>query len=73
MLRIWEDGMASENKVGDLVSCGFGIGAIIKKEATGDCHVEWYCEAAPRLRTRFDYYEIQTFKEQLKEEMYAGT
>ena len=61
------------HKVGDLVHCGFGVGAIIKKDVICDCYVEWYCEAAPNLRTKFHHHEIQQFKEQLRKEMYAGT
>ncbi len=56
----------SNHNVGDLILGGFGLGMITKKDIVGDCQVEWYCKAAPSLRTRFQYHEISEMKDNLR-------
>ena len=60
-----------KHSVGDLVHGGWGLGAITKINLYGNYEVEWYCDAAPSLRTEFQYHEITNMRTVLIEVVYG--
>jgi hypothetical protein len=56
-----------QNKVGDLVHCGFCLGMIIKKD-NHNFYVEWYHHTPSSLETKFTREDILVFKDRLKSE-----